>query len=331
MLDKIRSFTEEKITVDIFKNINGMVSQQEVNEFYQSVFNKDINKILEIIDKINETGYDFKNFIERVMLLTRDNIVDYYVNKKEILGSINQNVELVTVLNDVLNRLKDAINPMVIVQVYILKFIEAREPLEIKQNDEKEEEIIAREIILDEKSEKKETKVKKNVAKEQKVEENKDNKPSIIVNEEVKNIRINNAMATANLTYKKELSKVWDRLNDYFMDNKYSKVAQLLSDTTPMVVGTEYLILTSTSDGITDNVYANLNQIEDFINNIYHLMKIVVVSNEEFESVKKKYIEDKNNNIVYQVQEEYGKLVNESNSLINQALDLFGTDMVDIE
>ena len=330
MLDKIRSFTEEKITVDIFKNINGMVSQQEVVSFYESIFNNDYVKVLDIINKINETGYDFKNFIERVMIYTRDNIVDYYTNKKEIYGSIDENVNLVDVLNNILNRLKEAINPMVIVQVYLLKYMEENKKEETKEEPKEESKIIAREIISEEKEEKTTLKTAKSVKKEQKQEEN-NNTSTIVVNEEVKNIRINNAMATANKSYKQELTDIWDKLNDYFMDNKYGKVAQLLSDTSPMVVGTEYLILTSPSDGLINNIYSNLNQIEDFIKDIYHLMKIVIISNEEFENVKNKYIEDKNNNIVYQVQEEYGKLVSESNNLINQALDLFGADIVDIE
>ena len=326
MLDKIRSFTEEKITVDIFKNINGMVSQQEVISFYESIFNNDYVKVLDIINKINETGYDFKNFIERVMIYTRDNIVEYYINKKEIYGSIDDNVKLVDVLNNILNRLKEAINPMVIVQVYLLKYME-----ENKNEEPKEDvKIIAREIISNDIEEKDVSKIAKSVKKEQKQVVN-NNTSTIVVNEEVKKIRINNAMATANKSYKQDLTEIWDKLNNYFMDSKYGKVAQLLSDTSPMVVGTEYLILTSPSDGLINNIYSNLNQIEDFIKDIYHLMKIVIISNEEFENVKNKYIEDKNNNIVYQVQEEYGKLVSESNNLINQALDLFGADIVDIE
>ncbi len=339
MLDKIRSFTDEKITVDIFKNINGMVSQQEINSFYEAIFNKDVSQILDIINRINETGYDFKNFVERVMILTRDNIVKYYTNKKEIIGSINKNVELVTILNDILNRLKDAINPVVIVQVFILKFIE-----ESNESVEKtEDKSIAREIILPEKETEKASKTKKSVKEEQKsevkeeppIEEKKEVKESkkseITVNEEIKKIRINNTMATANMDYKKELTKIWKDLDKYFMDNKFGKVAQLLSDTTPMVVGTDNILLTAPTDGVISNIYSNLIQIEEFIKEIYRLMKVVVVSDNEFLSVKNKYIEDKANKITYEVMEEYDKLVNENNDLINQAIDLFGSDLVDIE
>lgn len=330
MLDKLRSFTNEKITVDVFKNINGMVSQQEINLFYESIFKKDVPQILDIINRINETGYDFKNFIERLMILTRDNIVDYYTSKTELIGTINDNVELVTVFNDILNRLKDAINPMVIVQVFILKFIEKDNSSSVDVSENKEKNI-AREIILPVKSEENTVKIPKNVVSKQKKEVNKNKNNEIVVNEEIKKIRINNAMATANIDYKKEVVKLWKDLDKYFMDDKYNKVAQLLSDTTPMVVGTEYMILTSPTDGVTSNIYGNLMQIEDFIKNIYHLLKIVVVSDDEFDNVKNKYIEDKKNKIVYEVLEEHDKLVNESSDLINQAIDLFGSDLVDIE
>ena len=115
------------------------------------------------------------------------------------------------------------------------------------------------------------------------------------------------------------------------MDEKYGKVTQLLSDTTPMVVGTENAILTAESAGLINNLYSNIKMIEDFINNVYHPLKVVIITNSEFESVKNKYILDKKNNITYEIKEEHGKLVNESNNLINQAIDIFGSDLVDIE
>ena len=334
MLDKIRSFTNEKITVDIFKSINGMISQEEINRFYNDIFDKNVPDILEIVNKINESGYDFKNFIERVMLLTRDKIVDYYMNKNDITGGVDKNVELVTILNEILNRLKDAINPMVIVQIYILKFVEDG-ILNKEDTVSSESKNIAREIISEKNVDKivdNPEKEEKNVAKTTKKSRKVDDKlVNITVNEEIKNIRINNAMATADIKFKKELADIWNKLNDYFMDDKYCKVAQLLSDTLPMVVGTDYVILTADSDGLTNNIYANLTLIEDFIKKVYHSLKVVVISKDEFDSVKNKYIEDRKNNIVYQVQEEYDKLVNESSSLINQALDIFGSDLVDIE
>jgi hypothetical protein len=152
----------------------------------------------------------------------------------------------------------------------------------------------------------------------------------IHVNLQNKQVRINNSMATANIAYKRELTKIWDNLSKYFVDEKYSKVAQLLSDTTPMVVGSGYAILTVLSEGLENNIYMNINVVEEFIENIYRHLSIVLVTNKEFNEIKEKYINDKKNNIVYQIQKEYGKLIDEDN-LISQAIDLFGSDYVEIE
>ena len=326
MLDKLRSFTSDKITIDIFKDINGMISQEEINNFYISVFNNNIHEVLSVIDKINEQGYDFKNFIERVMLLVRDKIVDYYTNKDAINSTVDNNVEFISLLNDMLNRLKDAIEPMIIVQIYILKFM-----TKFDVNNEKN---ISQEIKLTEKKENESEISNKTVKKAQKkpqTVENVSKNEKLIVDEKIKNIRINNAMATADIKYKNELKEKWKNINKYFMDEKYGKVAQLLSDVVPMVVGSNYLIMTTSSQGIIDNLYHNLYDVESFISKIYRELSIVLLLDDEFDIIKNKYIEDKKNNVVYQIQEENGKLINEENSLINQAINIFGADIVDIE
>ena len=320
MLDKLRSFTNDKITVDIFKNINGMISQEEINKFYDDILNNDINGVLSMIDKVNEEGYDFKNFVERLMILARDKIVNHYTKKENIEKSVEYNVNLVSVLNDILNRLKEAIEPIVIVQIYILKFMDSEQIV-----NKSEPKIISQEIKLPEKEQKNET---VNAPKEEKKPKNTIN---IVVNEENKKIRINNAMATADIRYKKELTDIWKELDKYFMDSKFGKVAQLLSDTVPMVVGSEYLILTAASIGIIDNLYGNLSNVEKLLAKIYHKISVVILLDDEFNEVKNKYIEDRKNNVIYEIIKEKGKLVEEKNDLINQAINVFGTDLVDIE
>ncbi len=348
MLDKLRSFTDKQINTDIYKSINGVVSQEEINNFYCDLFSDNIANILALIDKIENEGYDFKNFIERVMFLIRDKIVTYYTDKAEILGSIEANVELVNILNEILNRIKYAVEPMIIVQIYLLKFVEqcnnkwnknseniSQEILNKKENvsvinENNADKIISQEINNENREKivtKKMSKKEENISREIKNEL----ESSFTINEKTKKVRINNAMATADLKYKKEMSNLWKNLDKYFMDDKYGKVAQLLSDTVPMVVGTNYMILTTISSGIVNNLYTNFYDVEKFIANLYHQMSIVVLLNEEFDNIKEKYIEDRKNNITYQIQKECDKLINEKNDLISEVINIFGSDLVDIE
>ena len=327
MLDKLRSFTSDLITVDVFKEINGMISQEDIELFYRSVFSNETFNVLEIIDKIKEQGYDFKNFIERVMLLTRDKIVKFYLTNDKIEKSIEINIEFVSVLNDILNRLKEAINPIVIVQIYLLKFINENISREMNESNQN----ISREINFNSNNDSIDKKSKVNLKQNNETNDNNVRFSQIHINEENKRIRINNAMATADKKMKSDLSKIWNSIDTYFLDDKYGKIAQLLSDTVPMVVGTKYIILTTLSDGIIENLYKNLELVENFISNIYRDSSIVLLLDNEFENVKNKYIEDRNNKIVYQEQKECGKLIDDASDLATQAINLFGKDIVDIE
>lgn len=340
MLDKLNSFSNSKITADLFKSLNGMIAQQDIEDCYKNLLQRNVQNVFDIVDKVENQGYDFKNFIERIMIYAKDKVIDYYINKSEIVSSVNDNILLVESLNDILNRLKDATNPLVVVQIYLLKYIEniSREikeenrvdsdslncvknisqEIKNKENSEKNNQIL-NEI----KTPKIDTEFEKNCKKAQ-------ISGKIGVNLHNKSVRINNSMATANINYKRELTQIWQKLNKFFTDDKYSKIAQLLSDVVPMVVGTDYAIMTTVSNGLIENIYSNIELVEEFIEKNYRHLSIVVVTNDEFEQIKNKYIDDKKKNIVYQIQEECGKLVEEEN-LINQAIDIFGSDLVEIE
>ena len=334
MLDKINSFTTEKITTDVFKRINGMISLEEISKFYNDVLEKNNQQVLEMIDKVNSQGYDFKNFIEREMLYVRDLIVDFYTKKVEIKGNISDNIDFVNVLNKILVELKSSLNPLVVVQIYILEYINKKSSNLLIKNEaiavqketqisSKSDSIISREMMLNDKN------APKMPLKQPKLHQN---CSEIEINDENRKIRINNALATASMSLKKEMCTIWENLSNKFMDEKYGKITQLLSDLMPMVVGNEYLILTSSSKGLITNVYSNLSLAESFLKSVCNReMHIVVVLEDEFSDIKNKYIEDKKNNIIYKVQKECGTLIVDKNNLLDQAINLFGSDVVEIE
>lgn len=333
MLDKLNSFTNNKISMEDFKNINGLIAFEDIMDFYEGIFENNYKIVIDIINKVENSGYDFKNFIERLMLYTRDIIVDNYVNEKKAKYDINQNVHLVQKLNELLNRLKDSVNPLVIVQVYILNYMSNLNiknlTAENNQNNEKKSEqyskIISREIKSQENN---------NLINKINLEDNRKKiDKKLIINEKVKQIRIRNALALANINLKKDLLKKWEFLNENFLDEKFGKIAQLLSDLTPMVVGDKYIILTCSTDGLIDNVYNNLIIAEEFLTNICNRqIKIVIVLDDEFNLIKNKYIEDKKNNIMYNIEEEQESLIiKNDDSLISKAINVFGSDLVEIE
>ena len=322
MLDKLASFSNNNITMDDFITINGLISQNEIIDSNNNVINKDAKGVLEIINKIDSSGYDFSNFIERLMIYIRDLIVDSFSNDKKI--DVSLNVSIVNELNNLLNTLKNCLNPLIMTQVSLLnlvkkeevKVIESPEVVSVKTavNTSKKDEVMI-----------KKEDVKSVVSK----------KPEFLINEETKSCRINNALADANLSFKNNFIKNWSKLSEYRLDSKYAKVVQLLEMSNPLVVSDKNVIIGTSRDATVERMYENSDEIEEILEKINnHTYKAVYVSEKEFENIKNKYINDKKNGIIYKYQDEKDVLVQKekkNSELVDKALNIFGSDLVDIE
>ena len=321
VLDKLNSFTNGDIKIEDFKAINNLVSNEDIKKLYTSVVDNNKKELLSVLEKVNLDGYDFKNLVERLMVYIRDNLADN-INNNKLINNID--IELINCLNELLIELKQSLTPYIITQIKLLDFM-----LNVdNQNNvqySNEEKIISQEI-------KEEVKTKK--PKETNVSVSLSNpKIDFFVNEEVKNNLVNNSLASANKTKKQDFVNKWKELDSFFIDKKYAKMAQLLSDTFPMVVGDGYMILTTDIDAIRENIYKKINLCEELINKLSNdNIRIVIVLNDEFNAIKDKYVKDIKAGNKYEVIDEKRDLIEFDNGdLVNKAIDIFGKDLVDIE
>lgn len=337
MLDKLASFTNNNITIEDFRNINGIISINDLQSICEYILKGNNKEILNSIEKINNMGCNFNNIITRMMLLLRDKICNYYLKKEEIEYDVDKIILLVSNLNDLTILLKNSLEPMITTQISLLK---------ISNTLNKNSENISQAINLESK------KPLKNISQEiseaseniikHKQEKNNTNlngeKLSLIINDKTKEIRINNALATADIKYKKLIVSGWDKLKEYFDDKIYAKISQVLYDTVPIIVGNEYLVLSSNVSSLIEKIYNNFIEAEKLIEIIYNQKyKIVIVTDEEFKKIKEKFQSDKKNKIIYQVIEENEPLVlknkkeEKNDNLINKAINIFGSDYIEIE
>ena len=321
VLDKLNSFTNGDIKIEDFKAINNLVSNEDIKKLYTSIVDNNKKELLSILEKVNLDGYDFKNLAERLMVYIRDNLADS-INNNIVIN--NTDVKLISCLNKLLIELKQSLTPYIITQIKLLDFMMSID----NQNNvqyPKEEKIISQEI-------KKEVKPVKPKEVDKSVSLSK-SKKDFSVNEEVKNNLVNNSLASANKTLKEEIVNKWKELDSFFIDKKYAKMAQLLSDTFPMVVGDHYMILTTDIDAIRENIYKKINLCEELINKLSNdNIRIVIVLNDEFNAIKDKYVKDIKAGIKYEVIDEQRDLIEFDNGdLVNKAIDIFGKDLVDIE
>ena len=329
VLDKLNSFTNGNIKSEDFKAINNLVSNEDIKKLYTSIIDNDKKEILSVLEKVNLDGYDFKNLIERLMVYIRDNLANNINDNKDIN---NIDIKLVSCLNDLLIELKQSLTPYIISQVRILDFMinnfeKSIQCTPVNLQDQgvqcttEEPKIISREIKKDEPKEN-----TKSVSLSKK-------KSDYTINEEVRTNLINNALASANKLKKEEYVDKWKNLDSFYVDKKYAKMALLLSDTFPMVVGNEYMILTTEIDAIMQNIYKKINLCEELINKLSNdNIRIVIVLNDEFNSIKDKYVRDLKAGNKYEVIDEKRDLIEFNNGdLVTKALDVFGKDIVEIE
>jgi DNA polymerase-3 subunit gamma/tau len=329
VLDKLNSFTNGNIKSEDFKAINNLVSNEDIKKLYTSIVDNDKKEVLSVLEKVNLDGYDFKNLIERLMVYIRDNLANNINDNKDIN---NIDIKLVSCLNDLLIELKQSLTPYIISQVRMLDFMinnfeKSVQCTPVNLQDQgvqcttEEPKIISREI---KKEESEENSLPVSLSKK---------KSDFAINEEVRTNLINNALASANKVKKEEFVDKWKNLDSFYVDKKYAKMAQLLSDTFPMVVGNEYMILTTEIDAIMQNIYKKINLCEELINKLSNdNIRIVIVLNDEFNAIKDKYVKDLKAGNKYEVIDEKRDLIEFNNGdLVTKALDVFGKDIVEIE
>ncbi len=328
VLDKLHSFSTTKITMDDFKLINNLVSDDDIKNSYQHVIDGNIKNIINIVDKINENGYDFKNYVERLMIYIKDTIVNYYTVKKNDDFDVNNNIKFVNYLNKLLIELKDSLNPYLITQI---RLIEISNSLNTVDNQIVNQTVVGKVNVIEEKN------PSKNISREIKEVQEMDIPKLDVVNFSInpvaKKNRINNALATANKKLKEHALDIWKSLEEDLLSSDYRKYAQALFDTNPAIVGTNYIILSTNSLGTTNSIYSSITKYEDYLSTkMGNNIKIVIITEDEFKQITDEYRKVKSKG--YQFIEDNLDLINynyENNDIINKAIDVFGKDIVEIE
>lgn len=334
MLDKLASYSLDKITREDFLRINGLISRSDMDKFIKEILNHDSESVINSLTKFDEMGLDFSKLLEKLMQECRDLMVDYYQNKKSDINP-HEIYNLIMCFNDTYNLLKEAINRRIIVEVKLLKFMnDERDNANLQQKDIAINTTISREIpnkMIDNKD----NKQLGNKKNEIKIKYN--------INLETKKIRVNNTFALASKMLKNIALEKWKKLDDYLSINEYSYVAGLLKDLSIGVVSNSNMILTANYVSTIEDVYNNFDKVLELIKKIMDDdKKIVLLTMDEFKEEVNNYKEHINDKGYYELKEETKPFINYQEviekkedigytNLVDKAIDVFGTDIVEIE
>ena len=283
MLDQVISYKNNDIDISDVHTINGTLTQKEIGELMESIFNKNIEKTLDLIDIYNSNGKNIIKLVDEIIFYLRNlliyktvpnylSIKNIYIEPYKYIDtniSFEQIYNLINSFNNLKTKMKDTSNFKTLFEIEILKYLG-----ENKNN-------ISQEI----KTEK--IPVEKGVEKNKK-ESNSDKKNSLeTINSDIKNIRITNTLSRFDKKAMLNLKSKTDSIRFYLLDNEYGKYAALLLDGTIKAASDEYIIYVYKSPEDVELFNSNLNIVEDVLEKSFkEKYRLIAVTMDDWEIIK---------------------------------------------
>ena len=367
LLDKLVSYTDKKITMDDFIEVNGIVSNEQVSNFINNIMNGNIKEVLNDINNFDNCGKNLIQIITQILNYSRKMIVDYYISNTNLDYSIDLLQVFTNLINEKMFDIKKSSNTRIYIEMVILKFINDNildktiEKVEIKQDNEKsdikeidnnmskEEKNVENKPVESDNSSNLEDDEDYDFSKEfgddEEVEDYIDTRnvektsisivPKMLNIKEIMDIRVNNTLALADKNLLKEENSKFDLLRDYTFDQKIGYIVCDLLDSKVRAVSPNNMIISFEYDSTVEQNLQIIDKIMDVYSKITNSTKnIAIISDSEWEKVKNEYIENLKNKVKYEVKEEPEVIFEEldkSDIISSSAVELFGSDIVEME
>lgn len=303
LLDQLTAYTTDKITINDVNDVYGTITVGEINNLLTSIYNNNMRKAFDLINKYDEDGKNLTKIIENTIEFLKNTLIylnssDYFNNEEEkkmyedFCNKVNEDkiYNSIDILLDSIKSSKNTANVKLIFELAIIKITE------INKENVKIEETIDLPILEEKKKIKTQTKIE--------VKKTSDMIKSNI--EKLKTIRINNTLSRFEkkelMTFKKEL----DRIKELLMDPDYSSITSLILDGELKAKGDKNLIFVYKLKNMEEYFNQSLIDIEKVLNKVFNEeYKPIAVSEEEWEPIKVEFNKNmKSKNNIYQYKEE---------------------------
>ena len=320
LLDQALSLNKEDIVEDDIYNLIGDVNSKDIFNLFDSIVHSDIKNVINNINSYYERGINITNIVNKLESIVKDllifNSTDNYFDKEYESKLLNYSKIDLSSLIDFSNELfelgynlRKGNNHRNLVEIYFLR-------IALLFNNNKVE-------IKNELSEKI-TEVEKDKKKSE--VENDNN-----ISDDEKKLLINNALALANKKEKESFITKYETIREYITDKKYISLVNLLIKATPEVVSNKNILFTFKNDFEIVLFEKNISDIIKFLKKLFDKKyDIVAVTEEEWLSIKEKYIKDISDGIKYEyIENKSTKKNNKKNTELQSSIEnIFGEEYI---
>ncbi len=358
-LEKLSLYSDKTIDDDSFYKYKGIVSEEEVKNIIDMIVDNKVEEIVETVDGLYANGKDLFVLQDQLIATIKSIIVE---NSKNNVDNTNF-YAMADIMCDTVQKMKFSENYKMLFTLSLMKCAELNKPkvnltlnelIEVKTKIEPKED-----VVFEEKKTKIEKISSKNEEKEPEVEakiedhnedieeSNKENKIENNDNSEVDdysksildfiNTRINNILAEAD---KKALSSLKDETVDmgpYLHNKEFAAITSYLIDSEIRVASNNGVIMSLKYEAVTENANQKIEMIENLFSLIHKkYYKIIFITDDMWQNLKKEYILNTKNGKKYTIIEEKYQTFpvrateKKENDALDKALDLFDKDLVEI-
>lgn len=371
MLDKLVSYSDRKITIEDFNDINGVVSDEDISKFLDYILTGNIVEILNFIKYVNDGGKNLIQVVTQLIVFSRNMVVDYYISKKDIKYSVDLLQNFLNLINEKMFDIKKSGNTKIYIEMFLLKFVDdyilntnstmTKISNDVNNHINKTNNGIVKPKI---KSDNNSSPIfDKTVGSNSDFNEKKLDNSNVSLNnndnnytddkndddfasndlvseckitniDEIMKVRVNNTLAKADKNLLRLEMKNFTLLNDYTFDQEIGYLVCAILDAKLRVVSDDCLVLSYDYDSNARQNLNNLEKITDVYNKITNSNKnIAIITDEYWEKVKNEYILNIKNNIKYEVVEEPKPLFEElkNNDIITSSAVELFGDIVEVE
>lgn len=342
LLDKLSSYKTDRITIDDFYEMNDMIEKSQIERLFLNISSNNSKELVEQIELFNQNGKNIIEIMNQLIVYLKDLVVDYYINDLQ-LDNIDFIEEVLTKTNEKMFDIKKTSKPYIYVEVLLLQIaknskIISREIIcsennaKQEQNSKSDNNMIKNEIVKEQKESKKEP--KEEIELKRHIPNNKQSNDLLDTNiKEIMKIRVNNTLAEAEKEEKNnDLQKI-EKLNDFIFDpDKGYLVSEILNGKL-QASSKSSIILSYEYESIVNQNLQNIEQITKVFNELTNSSKkVAIITDLEWNTEKKRYIEFTKQGNKYTIKEEpsIDIKVEENVEKDNSTLAMFG-DIVEIE
>lgn len=263
LLDQLNSYTNGNINIEDVLKINGRVSLDSFNELFNNMIDNNLEGLFNISDKYNSEGKDYVLICEDIIKFLKNSLIDYQINNdNELIGKIGKDnvTKFIFEITDYIGYMRNLKEKKIFFDLLLIKLssiIETNVRITTSEPG----------IVI----EKKEVPEVKEEPKEEKKEEVKEETPVIDEKynkyDELMKIRLNNILAGADKESIKKYLEFINNLESNLDNLEERQIYNLLLDCEIVAGSCDGIVITTDSRVLLEELYDNLFNIENLINN----------------------------------------------------------------